>query len=195
MGGSEAWFALEPVRRPRGRLRRVETHVYATLLTATRRPGALSPTRLSPTGTGRGGSGRTAWRPLPGRGPAGSGGSPAAPASAKSPGTRTRSRPPGYRDPTAVCFPARRGSTGRPRRVGCLTPETAEGGPGVDHDAEFRRSPERGVDAPRQVDASVGDYQRASCNAIGWRQRKQRTDRARRPQSLHRNAGSTSGAT
>jgi hypothetical protein len=48
MGGSGAWFALEPVERPRGRLRRVRTHVYATLLTATRRPGALSPTRLSP---------------------------------------------------------------------------------------------------------------------------------------------------
>ena len=48
MGGSGAWFALEPVGRPHRRLRRVRTHVYATLLTATRRPGALSPTRLSP---------------------------------------------------------------------------------------------------------------------------------------------------
>ena len=37
MGGSGAWFALEPVGRPRRRLRRVRTHVYATLLTATRR--------------------------------------------------------------------------------------------------------------------------------------------------------------
>jgi hypothetical protein len=35
MGGSGAWFALEPVGRPHRRLRRVRTHVYATLLAAT----------------------------------------------------------------------------------------------------------------------------------------------------------------
>ena len=62
--------------------------------------------RLSPTGTGRGGSGRTARRPLPGGGPAGSGGSPAAPASAKSPGTRTRAA--GRRPRPAVLAAARR---------------------------------------------------------------------------------------
>jgi hypothetical protein len=46
MGGSGAWFALEPVGRPRGRLRRVRTHVYAVLLTATRRPDTRTPARL-----------------------------------------------------------------------------------------------------------------------------------------------------
>jgi hypothetical protein len=122
MGASGAWFALEPVGRPRGRLRRGGTHGYATLLTATCRPGALSPSRLSPPPESGEGNlveppgDRSLAEGLPDRR------IPAAPASATSPGTRTRSRPPGYRDPTAVWFPARRGSTGRPRRWGASPP-------------------------------------------------------------------------
>ena len=63
MGGSGAWFALEPVGSPHRRLRRVRTHVYATLSTATRHPRVLTQPAGGPMGTG--------WhtRGVPGFGP------------------------------------------------------------------------------------------------------------------------------
>ena len=51
-GRFRAWFALEPVGEPHRRLRRVRTHVYAMLLTATRHPGVLTQPAGGPMGTG-----------------------------------------------------------------------------------------------------------------------------------------------
>jgi hypothetical protein len=47
MGSSGAWLALEAVGRPIGGADESEPHVYAMLLTATRRPGAWVPPRLN----------------------------------------------------------------------------------------------------------------------------------------------------
>jgi hypothetical protein len=113
--------ALEPVGRPRGRLRRVRTHGYAVLLTATRRPGALTPTRLSPTGTGRGDlveapGDLSLAEDLPDRP------DPSRASFRHVTGDADQIETAGYRDPTAVWFPARRGSTGRPGGWGASPP-------------------------------------------------------------------------